>query len=66
MEQMLCCANVLIVWKGVNAASSSGLAVPCSKCCIVLVLPVGIVKGSSRLERVAVSYGSEDRRGVRG
>jgi hypothetical protein len=28
------------------------------------MLPVGTVKGSSRLDRFIVSYGSEDRRGM--
>lgn len=36
----------------------------CNNCITVLMLPVGTVKGSSRLDRFIVSYGSEDRRGM--
>jgi hypothetical protein len=31
---------------------------------MTVMLPVGKVRGSSRLVRVVVSYGSEDRRGM--
>jgi hypothetical protein len=37
---------------------------PCNNFITIVTLPVGTVKGSSRLERVVVSYGSEDRRGM--
>jgi hypothetical protein len=37
----------------------------CTSFITVLNLPVGTVQGSSRLDRFVVSYGSEDRRGMR-
>lgn len=68
-DQTLCCHGNILIAKGLFNSMErvkSNLFQCCLLCSTVLMLPVGTVKGSSRLDRVAVSYGSEDRRGMRG